>query len=304
MMKKVLGVVVPICALVGVLGLMVFASQGVSMPVIDTRGDIAEAQKNTLYFSVLIMLIVIIPVFILLFFISWRYRENNKKAAYKPNWSSNKKLEAIWWGIPIAIIGILSVVVWQTSHSLDPYKELVSDKKPVQIQVVALQYKWLFIYPDESVASIGEFAMPVDTPVTFTITSDAPMNSFWIPQLGGQVYAMSAMSTKLHLNATEVGDYRGSSANISGEGHASMTFTAKARTDKEYAAWVEKAKKSPLVLSKATYEQIRLPSIEKKVSTYKLTEPGLYDSIVASYSGDHSMSEGKTMTEHIHEGGH
>lgn len=292
---------VPIAALIGVCLLMYVASQGAAMPVIDTRGEVADAQRDTLYLAVLIMLIIIVPVFFLVFFISWRYRESNKTATYKPTWASNKKLEALWWGVPIAIIAVLSVVTWQTSHSLDPYRELQSGKQPVNIQVIALQWKWLFIYPDENIASVGEFAMPVDRPVNFTITSDAPMNSFWIPQLGGQIYAMSGMSTKLHLSAREAGDYRGSSANLSGEGHASMTFTAKARNESEYRQWIDAASKSQQPLDKASYEQLRLPSVNAKVSHYRLADPTLYDSVIERYSGSHMTGEGMTGMQH---GGH
>ena len=300
MLKKVLGVVVPVAALLGVFVMMFVASQGVSMPVVDTRGEIADAQRDLLYFSVLVMSIVIIPVFILVFFISWRYRESNKKATYRPAWASSRLLEAVWWGVPILIITVLSIVTWQTSHSLDPYRELQSDKPPVRVQVVALQWKWLFIYPDENVASVGEFALPVGTPVNFTITSDAPMNSFWIPQLGGQIYAMSGMSTKLHLSAREVGDYRGSSANISGEGHASMNFVAKARSEADYKQWLQTARNDGDTLDAAVYEQLRLPEIQSEVSYFTQVTPGLYDSIVERYSGSHMMGGDSTEAQEAH----
>lgn len=298
MLGKILKIAVPIAALSGVIALMIIASRGVSMPVIDTRGVVGDAQRDTLYFAVLIMLIVVIPVFFLLFFIAIRYRETNKKASYHPEWASNKKLEAIWWGVPILIIMVLSVVTWNTSHSLDPSRPLESDVKPLKVQVVALQWKWLFIYPDHGVASVGEFVMPVDTPVEFTITSDAPMNSFWIPQLGGQVYAMAGMSTKLHLDAREPGDYRGVSANISGKGHASMTFTAKARTADEFKVWIAQAKRSQAALSSEVYEELRMPSKNIGVKHYRLGDNGLYDLIVARYSEGYSMGEEiKTIPE-------
>lgn len=298
MLGKILKVAVPVAALGGVISLMVIASRGVSMPVVDTRGVVGDAQRDTLYFAVLVMLIVVIPVFFLLFFIAIRYRETNKKATYRPEWASNKKLEAIWWGVPILIIMVLSAVTWNTSHSLDPFRPLESDVKPLKVQVVALQWKWLFIYPEHGIASVGEFVMPVGTPVEFTITSDAPMNSFWIPQLGGQVYAMAGMSTKLHLDAREAGDYRGVSANISGEGHASMTFTAKARTTDEFKTWITQAKSSDTVLIPETYEQLRQPSKNVGIQHYQLGDNGLYDLIVARYSGGNSMGEDmKTMPE-------
>lgn len=291
MLKRLLGIGVPVIALGGVVLMMVVASQGVSMPVIDTRGEIADAQRDTLYFAVITMLVIIIPVFILAAFIPWRYRASNKKAAYRPGWTSNKKLEVLWWGVPIVIVTILSVLTWNTSHSLDPYRPLVSDKRPVQVQVVALQWKWLFIYPEENVASIGEFAMPIDTPVNFSITSDAPMNSFWVPQLGGQIYAMSGMSTKLHLNARQPGEYRGVSANLSGEGHANMDFTARAFDEAGYRSWLKTAARGT-ELDRASYEQLRLPSTATDVTYFRLTDVGLYDTVVERYSGSHMSGSG------------
>lgn len=287
MIRRVLWVAVPFLALCGVIALMVFAAGGASAPVIDTKGVIGNAQRDTLYLAVAVMLVVVLPVFFLTFFIAIRYRESNKKARYAPNWDSSRKLESIWWGVPILIVGVLSVIAWRTSHSLDPYRALDSDKKPLQVQVVALQWKWLFIYPEEKVASVGEFAMPVDRPVEFTITSDAPMNSFWIPQLGGQIYAMSGMSTKLHLEADEPGDYRGSSANLSGEGHASMTFVAKARSDTEFDSWLKTATKSTNVLDAASYEELRKPGTIDTVQHYKTDGTPLYESIVRRYSESH-----------------
>lgn len=300
MLMRVLKIGVPVAVLTAVFVAMYIASQGASMPVIDTKGEIADAQRDTLYLAVGIMSIIIIPVFILTAYISWRYRDSNKKATYSPLWASNKWLEAIWWGVPIAIVAVLSVITWQTSHSLDPYKPLVSSQKAINIQVVALQWRWLFIYPDENIASIGEFAMPTDTPINFVITSDAPMNSFWIPQLGGQIYAMSGMSTKLHLSAREAGDYRGVSANLSGEGHADMTFTAKARPHSEYRQWIASAKASKDVLDTAIYEQLRLPTKDSTISHYRLKEALLYDAIINRYDGGHMTGHNSSI---LKEGG-
>lgn len=284
MLKRVLWVVVPVSALLGVIVLMILATGSASMPVIDTRGSVGNAERDTLFAAVAVMLVVVIPVFILTFFISFRYRETNKKARYTPDWASSKKLETIWWGVPIAIIAVLSVITWQTSHSLDPFKPLSSDKPALQVQVVALQWKWLFIYPQYGVASVGEFALPVNTPVAFSITSDAPMNSFWIPQLGGQIYAMAGMSTKLHLDANKTGDYKGVSANLSGEGHSSMTFVAKARNDADFASWIAAAKKSQQLLDASTYEQLRMPSKFEKVQYYQTDSTDLYGAVVKRYS--------------------
>ena len=270
-----------------VLGVVVAAAMffsTVDVAVLNPKGEIAEKQRNLIVFAILLISIIIIPVFSLLAFISLRYREGNKhNSAYRPNWDSNKIIETIWWGIPCVIILILGVVTWRTSHELDPYRSLVSKVEPINIQVVALQWKWLFIYPDHDIATVNMVEFPVDTPVNFTITADAPMNAFWIPSLGSQVYAMSGMSTKLHLSAAEAGDYRGSSSNISGEGFADMTFVARARSGREFNTWVEDVKKSPKALDQVSYKELVKPGVHKEPGYYMLHDNRLYDSIVMKY---------------------
>lgn len=292
-MKKLLGVV-PYLVLLAVIIALVFASRGAVWQVLATHGFIGNAERSTLILAVLIMSVIIVPVFFLTFFIAIRYREDNKKAKYQPEWANNKWLELVWWGIPIVIVGTLSVLTYKTSHDLDPFKSLSSSQPPVKIQVVALQWKWLFIYPDEGVASVDEFAMPLNRPVEFTITSDAPMNSFWIPQLGGQIYAMSGMSTKLSLMADTVGNYQGSSANLSGQGHAQMNFTAKARANSDYISWLRQAKNGE-ALDTSSYSKLRLPSLNNHVTYYHLDDSALYASIIARYSSGDTM-EGMNMS--------
>lgn len=268
-----------------VVGIAAFLLSRGDMPVLNTQGLIANKQRDLIVFTVLLSLVVVVPVFLLLFLIAWRFRSGNTKAKYRPDWDHNHALEFIWWGLPFLIIVILSVVIWASSHSLDPYRPIESDKKPVIVQVVALQWKWLFIYPELGIAAVNEVNFPVDTPVNFKITADAPMNSFWIPSLGGQVYAMSGMSTKLHLMADNVGDYKGVSANISGKGFAGMKFVAHAQTDKGFDAWLRQAKQSDKKLDARTYEELVKPTENVPVATYVLTEPGLYDTIVNKYMG-------------------
>lgn len=257
---------------------------GHNMDIMNPQGVIADRQRELLIFTVLLSMVVIVPVFVLLFVISWKYRQGNKKPGkYTPDWDSNKKLEVIWWGIPCAIILILGVITWRTSHELDPYKPLTSATKPVTVQVVALQWKWLFIYPEQHVASVNFLQIPEKTPVNFKITADAPMNSFWIPSLGGQVYAMSGMSTQLHLMADRTGDYDGSSANISGEGFAKMRFTARASSPSDFDAWVANIKQHSKGLTAQGYDKLAAPDVVAKPATYTLQEPDLYDKIVAKY---------------------
>ncbi len=281
---------VPLLVLIALGVLMVFASQGATPQLIDTKGIIATQQRDLLYFATAIMLLIIVPVFVLLFWFAYRYNEKRQSSKYQPDWSNNTLLEVIWWGIPIAIIIVLSVVTWQSSHSLDPYRPLVRQKPPTVIEVVALQWKWLFLYPQEEVASVNEVAFPVERPVRFMITSDAPMNSFWIPQLGGQIYAMSGMVTQLNLDADSVADYRGLSANISGEGHSQMNFTAKSLNYSDYQKWLDNAKSVGDHFDAKDYAELRKKSLNNPVTYYHLHKTDLFDSIVSQY--DHGMKHG------------
>jgi cytochrome o ubiquinol oxidase subunit 2 len=216
------------------------------------------------------------------FTIAWKYRESNTKAKYRPDWDHNVFAEALWWGIPTVIIAVLSIVTWTTSHSLNPPKHL-SNSTPMQIQVVALDWKWLFIYPQQGIASVNYVQFPVGQPVQFEITSNGPMNSFWIPQLGSQIYAMAGMSTHLNLVADSMGDYRGSSANISGKGFAGMDFTAHAGSETEFENWVSETRFASPRLSMASYNALARPSENNPQVFYALAAPGLYNRILASF---------------------
>jgi cytochrome o ubiquinol oxidase subunit 2 len=295
---------------VTILSLTIYLFQADNVAVLNPQGIIAEQQRNLIVFTFLLSMVVILPVFILLFVISWKYREGNpKKVKYIPDWAGNKWLETVWWGIPCIIILILSVVTWQTSHSLDPYKTLDSSVKPIKVQVVSLQWKWLFLYPDLGVASVNLLEFPEKTPIDFTITADSPMNSFWIPNLGGQVYAMSGMSTQLHLMASSTGDYRGSSANISGEGFAKMNFTARSVSSSDFNAWLKRAKAYPAeTLSMNIYTMLTEPNIPDASIQYVLSDATLYDKILMKYMTpiqhdagmDHDMHS-MTEMEHMNE---
>lgn len=269
---------------VGVLvALFMFLTQGSNIAVLNPAGTIASQQKNLIILTTVLGLFVVIPVFILLFGIAWKYREGNAKARYTPNIGGSRKLEALWWGIPALIILVLSVVTWQSSHALDPFKELVSNKKHMVVEVVSLQWKWLFIYPELGIASVNYLPFPEQTPMHFQITSDAPMNSFWIPNLGGQVYAMSGMSTELHLQADQPGSYRGVSANISGAGFASMNFTAQSMKQADFDAWVQTAAASKNLLDSASYKTLAQPSTADAPKVFRLMDSNLYDTIMMKY---------------------
>lgn len=252
--------------------------------VLFPKGIIGIKELNLLLIIQLLMLFVIIPVYILTFLFSWRYSaQNPKKSTYDPDLVDHKVAEIIWWGLPLVMTIIISILTWIKTHELDPYKPIVSDKKPMTIQVVALQWKWLFIYPEEKVASLNFFQFPKETPIHFEITADAPMNSFWIPQLGGQIYAMPNMKTELYLMADHTGDFRGSSANLSGEGFASMHFIARASQEDEYNKWIKSAKDSAKELSFKEYNSLAAPSKDHVVEVYQLKDGDLFHQILMKY---------------------
>ena len=253
-----------------------------NVAVLNPKGLIGIKERNLILIAAGLMLIVIIPVFILTLLFAWKYREGNDKAKYTPDWEHSYVAESVWWGVPFVIILILAIITWKSSHELSPFKPIESDKAPIEIQAVALEWKWLFIYPDYNIATVNEIYFPVDTPVNFEITADAPMNSFWIPQLGGQIYAMPAMRSKLHLIAHEKGEYKGRSSNFSGEGFAGMTFVATATGDREFLRWVKKAKRSPR-LNYSGYEDLVKPSSDEPPAHYRLGENDLFDQILMKY---------------------
>lgn len=274
---------------VGVISALCIFLNGANLDILNPKGEIASKQRDLIVFATVLSAIVVVPVFALTFFIGWRYKESNKKAKYTPEWGGNRILESIWWGIPIILILVLSVITFKSSHDLDPFKPIESNKKPITIQVVALQWKWLFIYPEEGIATVNYVEFPVNTPVNFEITADAPMNSFWIPQLGGQIYAMSGMSTHLNLIANETGSYDGSSANISGEGFASMKFVAKATAREDFDRWVDESHLKNNVLGQTSYAELVKPSANETPTIYSDVDPELYTMIMKKYiaSGRH-----------------
>jgi cytochrome o ubiquinol oxidase subunit 2 len=256
-----------------------------NVAVLQPRGTIAASERRLILIAAGLGLLVVIPVYVMTFFIAWKYREGNKiKKDYRPGWDGHRGIEFTWWAIPSVIILILAVITWNSSHALDPYAPLASTAKPLRIQVIALDWKWLFVYPQQNIASVNLVKFPVNTPVDFIITSDAPMNSFWIPQLGGQIYAMPGMATELHLMAGKAGNYDGSSANISGNGFAGMTFTANASTQDEFQRWVAQIKSSPGSLSYSQYDKLAQPSKNNAVAFYSSAANGLFDYTVNKYN--------------------
>lgn len=241
------------------LSLLTYLAYTGGVPVLMPSGYIGHAERDLMFRTLFLMLIVVVPVYILIVVIAWRYRASNHKAKYTPNWEHSVMEEFIWWAIPFEVVLVLGALTWSSTHALDPEKLLTSAQPPLTVQVVALPWKWLFIYPEEGIASVNELTIPTNRPVTFQITADAPMNSFWIPALGGQMYAMTGMTTNLNLMASESGTYVGKSANYSGEGFAHMNFAVRAVSPNEFATWVTQTRTAPASLTETSYRALAAP---------------------------------------------
>ncbi|MDH6152510.1 MULTISPECIES: ubiquinol oxidase subunit II [Paraburkholderia] len=257
---------------------------GCDLTVLDPKGSVGAAEKSLIATATWAMLIVVIPVILLTLFFAWRYRASNRHAVYAPKWAHSTAIEIVCWTIPALIILYLGILTWRTTHELDPYRPLQSSVKPIDVEVVALDWKWLFIYPDLGIASVNQLAVPVDTPVNFRITSDSVMNSFFIPQLGTQVYAMVGMQTRLHLIADAPGNFEGMSANFSGKGFADMKFRTLATSATDFDAWVRKVKASPDRLSMDEYAEVAKPSEKQSVRYFSSIDQHLFRNIVARYN--------------------
>lgn len=265
--------------LVLLLPLLIFSGK---IPVLDPAGLVGAKEQKLILITTILMCIVVVPVFLLTLFIAWKFPEN-KQAKYTPKWDFNLILEYLWWGFPLVLIVILSVIGVIACYQLDPFRPIETGAKPLKIQAVALQWKWLFIYPDHGIAAINHVQFPKDVPIHFQITSDAPMNSLWIPALGGQMYAMSGMSSQLHLIANQTGTFRGCSANLSGRGFSGMVFQAVASTEAEFDSWVEEVRASGHPLSSEEYKELAKPSEYAPKVYYSLGQQDLYHWIIKQY---------------------
>lgn len=258
---------------------------GCNMTLLDPKGQVGLDERNLIITATLLMLLVVVPVIVMTFLFAWKYRASNQDAVYTPKWSHSTKIEVAVWAIPVLIIIALGYVTYKSTHALDPYRPLESDVKPITIQVVSMDWKWLFIYPEQGIATVNKIVFPANTPINFQITSDTVMNSFFIPGLGGQIYAMAGMQTKLHLIANQNAEFDGISANYSGAGFTGMKFKAIATSQADFDAWVSDVKKAPKQLEKAEYEALSKPSQNNPVELYSSFTPNLFQTIVDKYEG-------------------
>lgn len=279
--KRVIRVVVSITAL-GLLG----ACHAV---VLQPSGDVAAQQRDLLVASTLLMLLIIVPVMVAIVIVAWRYRTSNKEATYLPDWDHSTGLELLIWSAPLLIIICLGAMTWLGSHTLDPYRPLdridsarAIDPKvaPLEVDVVAMDWKWLFFYPQYGVATVNQLALPVDRPVVFKITSTSMMNSFYIPALAGQIYAMPGMETKLNAVLNAPGTFDGFSANYSGAGFAGMNFKTLGLDTAGFDRWIAGVRGSQLKLTDANYLKLEKPSENVKPMGFSGFAPGLYGRIL------------------------
>src|ERR1700754_2640995 len=280
-MKMLRGLLIPALALL---------LSGCDAVLLSPSGDIARQQRDLIMISVVLMLIIIIPVIVMTFLFAWKYSEKNKNhTGYDPDWNHSTVLELLIWSAPLLIIIALGAITWTSTHKLDPYRPLdqigqsrpvAAGVKPLVVEVVALDWKWLFLYPEQGIATVNEMAAPVDRPIEFHITASNVMNAFFVPSLAGMIYAMPGMETKLHAVMNKTGDFEGISANYSGAGFSDMRFRFHSLPDADFDAWVAKAKGSADKLSREDYLKLEQPSQKEPVHYYGTIAPDLYNAIL------------------------
>jgi cytochrome o ubiquinol oxidase subunit II len=282
---------------------------GCNMVVMNPSGDIAAQQSHLIVVSTLLMLLIIVPVIALTIFFAWRYRKSNTAARYEPDWDHSTKLELIIWGAPLLIVIALGLITWISTHTLDPYRPLdrldanrpiSSASEPINVEVVALDWKWLFIYPDLGIATVNELATPVDVPVRFKITASNVMNSFYIPALAGQIYAMPGMETTLNAVINQPGEFEGFSANYSGAGFSHMRFKYHGMDVADFDRWVAAIKANGGTLDRAAYLQLAKPSESEPVHVYKTVTPDLYNTILNRCVASGTVCMDKMMADDMH----
>ncbi len=252
--------------------------------VTHPKGFIAHQELALIRTNILWMLLVIVPTLIWLLATAWKYRSQNERDDFDPEATSSPLTQVLLWVVPSCVIAVMCVITWKAAHRLDPYKPLFSNVKPLTIQVVALDWKWLFIYPEQNIATVNFVQYPENTPIQFKLTADgAPMNSFWLPQMSGQIYAMTGMCNTLNIIADASGVYRGRAVEINGDGYADMTFMAKSCSNHEFEDWVKQVKSSPMQLNQAAYSELSKRSIPDHTTLYASVEDDLFNKIIMKY---------------------
>jgi cytochrome o ubiquinol oxidase subunit 2 len=263
---------------------------GCSDGVLDPKGPIATAERLILFNSLGIMLAIVIPTILATIAVAFWFRASNSRAAYLPDFEYSGRLELLVWSIPAMTVLLVGGVAWVGAHDLDPRKPISSSATPVTVQVVSLDWKWLFIYPEQGIASVNKLVVPVGTPINFELTSSSVMNSFFVPQLGSQIYTMSGMVTRLHLQADHPGTYPGLSAMFSGDGFSDMRFTVDAVTDNGFSQWIRRARETGPALDTQAYADLTKPSKAVAPFTYRTVAADLFNGIVNADMGTQESS--------------
>ena len=250
--------------------------------VLDPKGPIALAERQILFNATGIMLAIVIPTMFATLGVAFWFRASNERARFQPNFRNSGRIELLVWSIPLMTVLLVGAVAWIGAYDLDPPKPIASSARPVRVQIVSLDWKWLFIYPEQGVASVNQLTVPVGTPVSFELTSSGVMNSFFVPQLAGQIYTMPGMVTRLNLQADYSGTYRGMSANFSGEGFADMHFNVDAVPPEKFAQWVASTRSAGPLLDAQAYTDLVKPSKAVAPLTYRSIAPGLFASILSA----------------------
>ena len=251
--------------------------------VLDPHGPVGKSERLMLYDATAIMLAVVIPVIVLTLLFAWWFRAGNRHARYRPDWEFSPRIEVIIWAIPALVILFLGGIAWVGSHDLDPPRALKSDTPAVEVQVVSLDWRWLFIYPAQGIASLNHLVVPASTPIHFSLTSTSVMNSFFIPQLGSQIYTMAGMTTHLNLQADKTGTYQGLSAQFSGDGFSDMRFALDAVPEAEFQSWITATRAQGGVLDQPAFAELARPSKVQGAPTYGEVTGGLFDAIAAGH---------------------
>lgn len=246
-------------------------------------GPVSGTIRELLITAASVMLIVVIPVYLLTIGFAWRYRASNRSARYAPDWAYSPRIDFVIWAVPTLIIVALGTLVWIYTHRLDPYRPLQGEGPPLVIQAVAMDWKWLFIYPEHKVAAVNELVIPSGRPVTIALTSDTVMNAFFVPDLAGQIYAMAGMETRLNFRADRDGAYVGRNTQYSGAGFADQSFTLRAVPAQDYDDWIDLLRQSPRALDPEAYAALAAPSSKVPVAYYSAVPEDLFASVIASY---------------------
>nr|WP_281245327.1 ubiquinol oxidase subunit II [Loktanella salsilacus] len=277
---------------------------GCKLTVMNPVGDVASQQADLIIYATVLMLIVIVPVIALTVFFAMRYRASEKERTYEPEWDHSVSLEIVIWSVPLAIIIMLAGLTWVATHRLDPYADLTrisatqpidENVTPLQVQVVAMDWKWLFIYPEYNIATVNEMATIVDRPVELKLTATTVMNAFYVPDMVGMIYAMAGMETELNGVLNSEGTYEGFASHYNGAGFSKMRFDVQALDEAGFAAWVADAQSVPQDLTRATFEQLEQPSIDDDVAYYASVEDGLWRRIVNMCVGEDTMCMDEMM---------